>query len=173
MKSNNNDSLEQVLVGVVIGSWGVKGHLKVKPFTDIEDRFQLGGFVWLLSEKKKILNSRFLESKGYWILLFEGLDSLKKSERFFGCDITIPSEFLKSLPENVFYHYDLIGLKVINQDLEEVGILQDILKTGANDVYIVQPKSGKQILIPAIKEVIKKIDLDNAQMYVDLPIGIE
>ena len=51
--------------------------------------------------------------------------------------------------------------------------LKDILKTGANDVYVIQPKSGKEILIPAIKEVVKKVDLENAKMYIELPVGIE
>ena len=77
------------------------------------------------------------------------------------------------MPSNVFYFHDLIGISVFNQDFVEIGTLKDILKTGANDVYVIQPKSGKEILIPAIKEVVKKVDLENAKMYVELPVGIE
>ncbi|MCH2306055.1 MAG: ribosome maturation factor RimM [SAR202 cluster bacterium] len=169
----NNDSSDAVLVGVVIGSWGLKGHLKVKPFTDIDNRYRIGNSVWISSEELKILTSRFLESKGYWIISFEGINSLQKTERFFGCDITIPRKLLEILPPDVFYFYDLIGITVFNQDFVEIGILKDILKTGANDVYVIQPKSGKEILIPAIKEVVKKVDLENEKMYVVLRDGIE
>ena len=103
----------------------------------------------------------------------EGINSLQKTERFFGCDITIPRKLLEILPPDVFYFYDLIGITVFNQDFVEIGILKDILKTGANDVYVIQPKSGKEILIPAIKEVVKKVDLENEKMYVVLRDGIE
>ena len=169
----NNDSPDEVLVGVVIGSWGLKGHLKVKPFTDIDNRYKVGNSVWISSEKLEILTSRFLDSKSYWIISFEGLNSLQKTERFLGCDITIPRKLLEILPSNVFYFHDLIGISVFNQDFVEIGILKDILKTGANDVYVIQPKSGKEILIPAIKEVVKKVDLENAKMYVELLVEIE
>ena len=83
---------------------------------------------------------------------------------------------MKKLYHNVFllfYYYDLIGITVFDQDFVEIGILKNILKTGANDVYVIQPKLGKEILIPGIKEVIKKIDLENAIMHVELPVGIE
>ena len=169
----NNDSSNEVLVGVVIRSWGIKGHLKVKPFTDVGNRFEVGSSVLISSENMKISSSRFLDSKGCWVLSFEDLDSLEKAERFFGCDITILRKSLEILPPNVFYYYDLIGITVFDQDFVEIGILKDILKTGANDVYVIQPKLGKEILIPAIKEVIKKIDLENAIMHVELPVGIE
>ncbi len=174
MKVNaNDDSSNAVLVGVVIGYWGIKGHLKVKSFTDVDNRFEVGSSVWILSESIKILSSRYLDSKGCWVLLFEGLDSLEKAERFFGCDITIPRGSLGILPPNVFYHYDLIGITVFDQDFVEIGILKDILKTGANDVYVIQPILGKEILIPAIKKVVKKVDLENGIMHVELPVGIE
>ena len=169
----NKDSSDEVLVGVVLGSWGLKGHLKVKPFTGIDSRYKVGNSVWISCEKLKISTSRFFDSKGYWIISFEDVNSLEKIERFFGCDITIPRKLLEILPLNVFYFHDLIGISVFNQDFVEIGILKDILKTGANDVYVIQPKSGKEILIPAIKEVVKKVDLENAKMYIELPVGIE
>ena len=105
----NNDSPDEVLVGVVIGSWGLKGHLKVKPFTDIDNRYKVGNSVWISSEKLEISTSRFLDSKSYWIISFEGLNSLQKTERFLGCDITIPRKLLEILPSNVFYFHDLIS----------------------------------------------------------------
>ncbi|MBN1296493.1 16S rRNA processing protein RimM [bacterium] len=101
------------------------------------------------------------------IVSFENVTDRAEAERLAGCRLVIPVDGLPVLPEWTFYHHQLIGLRVEMLDGRYLGILQDVIVTGANDVYCVRREDGSEELIPAIRSVIRNVDLDRGVMQVD------
>ena len=85
--------------------------------------------------------------------------------------ITVPPEAVPQLPEGEYFHFQLLGIKVLTEEGEELGRISDILETGSNDVYVVNGPTG-EVLVPALADVIVKVDLDQGIMEVNLPDGL-
>ncbi len=101
------------------------------------------------------------------MIKFESIDSIEKAEALKGLDLKISQSVLKDLPEWNYYHYELIGLKVLSVDGKHIGTLEKIIETGANDVYVVISDLGDEILFPAIKEVILEVNIDSQFLIVE------
>lgn len=106
-----------------------------------------------------------------WILQLRGVQTIEQAERLVGCELVILRSAAPSLPEGTYYQADLIGLLVVTEEGRELGRIVEILETGANDVYVVHGE-GVEWLLPATKEVVKKIDLARAIMLVHLLEGM-
>lgn len=105
------------------------------------------------------------------ILQFEDLDSVEEARTLSGQWLTIPSEEVAQLPEGEYFHFQLLGLRVVTDQDEELGEIAEVIETGSNDVYLVDGDSG-QILIPAIGSVVLEVDLVRGEMLVHLIEGL-
>ena len=161
-------------VGVITTTHGVRGEVKVFPTTDDAERFLDLDYVLLDTgrdlKRLDIQNVKFF--KNLVILKFEGIDNINDIEMYKGRDLMIPREEGQELDEDEFYIADLIGMKVVLEDGTEFGTMKDVMETGANDVYIVTTKDGNEVLLPAIKECILDIDLEEDTMTIHLMKGL-
>ncbi len=167
-------SEELITIGKIVGYFGYKGEVKVTPLTDFPERFnqlkqvkinKKGQVSTINVEKVKVHNDVIL-------VKFSGIDSKEQAQEYRGSLLQIEENEIYPLPEGYYYHFQLKGLQVVDDKKGLLGELTDILETGANDVYAVKSPYYGEILIPAIKEVIKKVDLENKIMQVDLLPGI-
>lgn len=161
-------------VGVVTRTHGVRGELKVYPTTDSPLRFQELDHVLVKTEKRmhkhEVLSARFF--KNLVILKLSGVDSLEAAEALRGAELYISREDGEPLGENEYYIADLMGMEVFDENGARLGVVKDVLSTGANDVYIVKREAGKDLLLPAIHDCIKKIDVEEKRMDVFLMPGL-
>jgi len=157
-------------VGRVLGAWGLDGDLKIETHTDFSERCSVGSILQLDGQSVRITKSH--QHKGHRIVKFDLINTRTHAESFHGMSLTISSDDLNPLPEGSYYHFQMIGIEVWTDDDTNLGYLKEILSTGANDVYIVESNVKPDILIPALKSVIKKIDVENKKMVVSLPEGL-
>lgn len=161
-------------VGVITTTHGVRGEVKVYPTTDDPKRFLDLENVILDDGKTKrdleIENVKFF--KNLVILKFKGIDNINDIEKYKKAGLFVTRENAVELSKDEYFITDLIGLSVVTDEKEEIGILSDVLQTGANDVYVVSQKGQKDILIPAIHECILDVDLKEHTMEVHLLPGL-
>ena len=123
------------------------------------------------------LNSEYLinevkQHKKYFLIDFQGISDMDAAELLTGALLQVTREQLVKLPADSYFVFDIIGLSVYTETSEYLGKIEDVLHTGANDVYVVK-KDRLSLLVPALKQVVKKIDFDNCRMIVKLPEGLE
>ena len=161
-------------VGVITTTHGVRGEVKVFPTTDPE-RFLDLEYVLLDAgremKKLEIRNVRFF--KNLVILKFAGIDNINDIEMYKGRDLWVPREEAQELEEDEYYIGDLIGMKVVLEDNSHFGTLKDVMETaGANDVYVVELPDHQEVLLPAIRECILDVDLEENVMTIHLMKGL-
>ena len=161
-------------VGTISSTHGVRGEVKVYPTTDDVRRFKKLKEV-LLDTGKEMLTLE-VESvkffKQFAILKFKGIDTLNDVEKYRMKNLFVTRANAVRLQKDEYFIADLIGLSVITEDEEVLGELTDVIQTGANDVYVVTMTDGKEVLMPAIKECILSVDMENGQMKVHLMDGL-
>ncbi len=161
-------------VGQIVNTFGVKGILKVKPFTDDANRFEELKKVYIC--KKEKLEEVEIEEVKYHkdmvLLKVKGIDDMNEAEKVKGLYLKIDRKNAKKLPKDTYFIADLLGLEVYSDKEELLGKVDDIFRTGANDVYVVKDEKGKQLLLPGIPEVIKEIDLEKEKIIVHLLKGL-
>jgi 16S rRNA processing protein RimM len=145
----------------------VRGDVRVIPLTDFPQRFN-GLKKVILEDGKALTVEQARPNKQQFLLKFRGYDDRDKVDALRGKLLKVTREDLVELPEGHYYTFDIIGLNVFDESGEFIGVVKDILATGANDVYIAEKESGQPILIPAIKDVVKVIDLPGKRIIVKL-----
>ncbi len=167
--------MEQYLkIGIITATHALKGEVKVYPTTDDKRRFGLLREV-LIREKdayRPLKVDRVRYFKEMVILKFEGYDSIEAVQGLVKSELFVERKDGVPLAENEYYIADLIGLKVYSADDEYYGTISDVMQTGANDVYCVTGAKHGEILIPAIRQCIRKVDLREDKMIVDLLPGL-
>jgi 16S rRNA processing protein RimM len=159
---------EWATIGRVVAPFGVRGELKVRLFTDIPDRFTNLEAVHVGPNHNIHPIQSTRPYKGEMILLrLEGIDDANAAEALRNQDLTIPLSKLAKLPPDSYYQHDILGLHVSTLDGQVLGTVVEIIATGSNDVYCIKTTGGSQILIPAIKDVVKQIDLVRRTMHID------
>ncbi|MEN3038865.1 MAG: ribosome maturation factor RimM [Candidatus Kryptonium sp.] len=162
------------IIGKILRPYGLKGQICVKPITDFVNRFKKLKRVYVgdnpIEVEEHYIVSSSLRNEEI-ILKFKNINDRTTAESFSGKFIYIPEEELLPLPEGYYYVHDLIGLKVYDVNGKKIGIITDVWLLPANDVYVVESK-GKEILIPAISEVVKKVDLENKMIIIDPMEGL-
>ncbi len=161
--------IQQTVVGKIVSARGTKGELKVFPL--IEDlNFLLELTDLLLRSPKGILLKRRVtgirKHNKFLLLQLQGVASIDDADTYKGCEILVPSSELPSLDEDESYYFQLEGLRVLTSDGLDLGILDHVMETGGNDVYVVQSSDGREILIPAIRDVVSKVDLEKGEMII-------
>lgn len=161
-------------VGVITTTHGLKGEVKVFPTTDSPERFLDLDEVLLRAGKTErtlhIDNVRFF--KNQVIVKFEELDRIEDVENLRQAELYVSRENAVPLEEGEYYIGDLIGMQVVTDEGEELGTLDDVIETGANDVYSVETKKYGNVLIPAIEQCIMDVDIENEKMTVHLLKGL-
>lgn len=161
-------------IGAVTSTHGLRGELKVYPTTDEPARYQKLKEVILDTGKEqlslKIEHARLF--KQMVIIKFEGFDHINEVEKFKGAKLYVMRENALELREDEYYFADLAGLRVETEEGQLLGKVTDILQTGANDVYVIGRERQKDLLIPAIKDCVKQIDLENGRMVIHLLPGL-
>lgn len=161
-------------IGVITTTHGVRGEVKVFPTTDDPMRFKKLKQVILDTGKEQIelevAGARFF--KNLVILKFKGIDNINDVEQYRQKSLYVTRENAVPLGENEYFIADLIGLKVVSDEGEELGTLSDILQTGANDVYVVSKENTPDLLIPAIRDCIRQVDIESGTMQVHLLAGL-
>lgn len=165
---------EFLKVGIVSSTHGVRGEVKIFPTTDDVTRFKKLKKVYMdfRGERKQmeIENVKFF--KQFAILKFRGVDTLDEVETWRGAELYVERKDGVPLEENEYYIADLIGLAVFTEDGAVFGTLKDVMETGANDVYIVDTEAHGEVLIPAIRECIRDVDVEGRKMVVHLLEGL-
>lgn len=168
-------TLNMFNVGKVINTHGIRGEVKVLRISDFDDRFQIGGIVYLdknNGELLKLVIDGHRIHKGYDLLQFEGYHNINDVENFKGFNLKISEEQLTELDENEFYYHEIIGCEVHTTDNQYLGKIKEILSPGANDVWVVKQPKGKDILIPYIEEVVKSVDIEAKNVMIQPMEGL-
>ena len=157
-------------MGRVLRAWGIRGDLKIAPFTDQPEDLRQYRSVVVGPQRKHYDVKSFRPYQGNWLLHLAGVESRDEAERLHGQEILIETA-QRPRREGEFFAREVIGLKVRTMTGEELGEVVEILVTGANDVYVVKGARG-EILLPARVEVIKSIDVEAGVMMVELLPGM-
>lgn len=163
--------MDLIEVGQIVNTHGVRGEVKVNPWVyDLCEFEDFKNYYYLKNGSYIKLNHKSLKfHKNCAIIKFAEIEDMTQAETYKG--VVLFSEKNKNLPDDVYYVQDLIGLKVLAED-EEIGLLDDVLKTGANDVYSVKTNDGKTAYIPAVKDFIKEINFDEKIIKINLIDGL-
>ena len=165
--------LEYLSIGQIINTHGLRGAVKVYPLTDDISRFEKLKEVYVEENdgivKYKVESVKFLSSTVS--VKLKGVDSEEAANKLRGSYIKVDRKSAVKLPKDTYFICDLIDLGVYDEKGLLLGTVKDVLQTGSNDVYVIQ-SSGKDILIPALKDIVKKIDLENKKILVEMPEGL-
>lgn len=162
-------------IGVISSTHGIRGEVKVFPTTDIPEQYETLSSVFLDTGKELLTMEieRVRYFKKMIIVKFKGFDNINDIEPYRGKDLFITREQAVPLAENEYFIADLIGCRAVTDDGRELGVLDDVLETGANDVFLVKKTDGKELLLPYIDECITSIDIDEKLIMVHMMKGLE
>ncbi len=163
---------EFLVVGRVVRPHGIRGAMSVEPQSTLIDAIRPGDVIYLGSWSSPQRVRSLSTHRGRKLLMIEGCTDRNQAERWRGAEIKIRFEEAQPLEADVYYRWQILGLKVITEQGAELGTVQDILETGANDVYIVKDEVGDELLLPAIPDVILEVDLEAERMIVRLMPGL-
>lgn len=169
------DAGQLIAVGKVVGTRGYRGEVRVLPLTDFPERFARMENVYLAKNGR--LERRAIEKvytyKKFVIVKFAGVSDMDAAAGLKDTLLMVTREELVPLPEDAYYIFEIIGLEVYTAEGRFLGRVQDVLQTGANDVYVVEGASPRPLLVPALKKVVRAVDLEHGKMIVELPEGLE
>ncbi|MCK5645294.1 MAG: 16S rRNA processing protein RimM [Anaerolineales bacterium] len=163
---------EYLVVGHVLRPHGVKGALLLQSDSELIFTISPGSNVFLGENLQPLTVKRLNPHRSQFLMFVNEIGSRDEADAFRGESLSILFEGTDPLPDGVYYHWQLIGINVITEEGESLGVLEQIIETGANDVYIVRGSAGKELLLPAIKSVIKGVDLEEQRMTVSLLPGL-
>lgn len=162
------------VVGNIVNTQGIKGEIRVMPTVDDISRFKLLDHIFV--DRKGSITRYDIEGvrfhKQFVLLKLKGIDDMTAAEKLKGTVAKITEDMAVPCGEDEYYIKDLYDMEVITREGESLGIITDVIFTGANDVYEVKDEKGNEILIPAIKDCILNVDVENKKMTVNLLEGL-
>lgn len=161
-------------IGQIVNTFGIKGMVKIKPFTDDINRFDKLKKVYIKNKdgKKEYQIQEVKYHKNMVLMKLEGIDTVEQADLLRQSYLLVNRDDEEPLEEGVYYIVDLIGLEVYTDEGVLLGNVDDIFNTGSNDIYVVKDGKGKQILLPGIPDVIKDVDLEEGKITVHLIPGL-
>lgn len=166
--------ISELQVGVITQTHGIRGEVKVFPTTDDASRFRKLKDVIMDTGRERldleIEGVKFF--KKYVILKLKGFDSINDVEKYKGAKLYVTRDRAVRLKKDEYFVADLIGMKVVTENGDYFGSLKDVMATGANDVYVVEREGGAEILLPAIKECVRHIDIEQGVVTVHIMEGL-
>ncbi len=161
-------------VGIITATHGLKGEVKVFPTTDDVKRFKRLREVILDTGKERI--GLEVESvkffKQFAIVKFKGMDDISAVEKYRKASILVARENAVRLKKDEYFIADLMGLKVRDEADAEIGVLRDVMETGANDVYVIDLTDGRELLLPAIKQCVLEVDVEGGFIKIHILEGL-
>ena len=169
--------MEWYNVGKIVNTHGIRGEVRVISSTDFpEERYAVGNKLSLFQEEKKtplvLTVATHRQHKNFDLLTFEGYLTIEMVAAFRGGILKVSENQLTNLEGNEFYFHEIMGCTVFDIDGQEIGVVTDILQTGANDVWTVTPTKGKAHYIPYIEDVVKEVDVDKKKIVIDVLDGL-
>ena len=163
-----------IKLGKIIGTFGIKGELKIYPLTNYKEMFLDFKQIYVSKDDAviKVNLKKARIQKNTVIVLFEGIDSINQAQDYIGRDIMVNETDLPELEESEEYVYRLLGMKVYLEDNEYIGSISDVFYNGAHDVYEIKNGNGKEILIPVLADTIISRDFEEGKMVVRLLPGL-
>jgi 16S rRNA processing protein RimM len=164
---------EYITIGKILKTQGKAGAVRVLPLTEYPERFKAKSKVNVsLKGSRVVMNiEESFPHQKYVIIKFKEIPDMNAAEEIKGGILEISRAELFPLPEHTYYIFDIIGLTVSDKNRGRLGTITEVIQTGANDVYVVET-GARPVLIPALKHVVKEIDLPGRHMVVDLPEGL-
>ena len=163
-------------VGKILNTNSLKGEVKVISSTDFEEQRFEKGTELLITRGNQVVKEVTVESyrthKNNLLVKFVGIDSIEEAEKLKNLQIKIDSDNIGELEENEFYFHEIIGCEVFDENGKSLGEISEILTPGANDVWVIKSQNGKEILIPYIEDVVKKIDVENKKIDIEVMEGL-
>jgi 16S rRNA processing protein RimM len=161
-------------VGVITSTHGLKGEVKVFPMTDDVNRFRT--LKKVIYEEKNKREEFELEGVKFFkknvIVKFKGLDTINDVEKMKGLALYVDRQNAVPLKKDEYFIADLIDLQIYDEKNQEIGVLKDVIETGANDVYVIVMNDGKELLLPAIKQCVLKVDIEEKKMMIHILEGL-
>ena len=161
-------------IGQIVNTFGIKGMVKIKPFTDDINKFDKFKKIYIKKEntKKEYQIEEVKYHKQMVLMKLKGINTPEEADLLRGSYLIINREDEGPLEEGTYYIVDLLGSEVYTDEDVLLGKLEDIYNTGSNDIYVVKNELGKQVLLPAISDVIKNIDIKNKKITVHIVSGL-
>lgn len=161
-------------IGQIVNTFGIKGMVKIKPFTDDINRFDRLKKIYISNKngKKEYQIQEIKYHKNMVLMKLEGVDTPEQADLLRQSYLLVDRADEEPLEEGVYYIVDLLGLEVYTDDNKLLGKVDDIFNTGSNDIYVVKDEMGKQILLPGIPNVLKNVDLEKGRITVHLIPGL-
>lgn len=156
---------DRIKVGKITTAVGIKGEVKVYPYTDDPERFEELASVYAGDDVMKIDKVRY--QKNLVILKFNGVDDRNAAEALRDRFLTIDRSDLRELDENEYFIFDLIGLEAVDQEGVHIGEVTDVIQNTAQDLYEVKMDDGRKYLVPAVYEIVTDIDIENGIMKIN------
>mgnify|MGYP001293777796 CR=1 FL=1 len=166
----DQNSYDELIVGRITGPWGLLGDVKVEPSTDFPQRFSPGSVLLLEGRPTHVVRSR--NHKCAVVVKLDLVNDRTQAESLRGKLLAVSRDEAAPLPEGTYYHFQIVDLGVWTDGGEYLGEVKEVLSTGANDVYVVRDAGKKEVLIPALEDVILEVKLNEGRMVVRLPEGL-
>lgn len=162
--------MKKINIGKVVTTHGVRGDIKVYPHTNVEDMFSKLKKVYIGENEQKILSVKY--AKGCPVLNIDGVNTVEQAQLLIGKQVFADEASLPKLEEDSFYLKDIIGCVAVDENDAEIGKVIDVIFTGANDVYQIETESGREMLVPAVKEFIINVDVKNKKIKIRIIEGM-
>jgi len=159
-------------IGKIVNTQGIKGEVRIIPLTHNVERYNDLKYVYIDDEKLVKMEIEYVRyHKTFVLIKFKGIDSINDAEKIKNSYILVDRKDAVKLPEGSYFIADLIAMDVYDIDNVYLGKIVDVISTGSNDVYVVKTDTN-EILIPALKSVVKDINVEEGRMVVELPEGL-
>lgn len=161
-------------LGVVTGTHGLRGDLRVRPLTDDSSALLAAREVFLRDRQGELTACRVAEVKAHkagLLLRLQGRENIEAVQSLVGCEVLMPRAELPELTDEEYYWFELEGMRVVDRRCGELGVLEEMFSTAAHDIYVVRGRYG-EVLIPAVAAFVVEIDREGRRLLVDLPEGL-
>jgi len=167
-------SQELIIIGKVVSTQGNKGEVNVLPFTDSIDRFNNLDNVFLRNKNSQtILNIEKIRIKKDTVILkIKDIESIEEAKMIVGSFLEIERKNAVKLPKDTYFIFEIIGLEVYTENDIFLGKIENVISTGSNDVYIVKGENKKELFVPAIREVVKNVNLEKKRITINMVDGL-
>lgn len=161
--------------GKIVNTHGLRGEVKVVPWTDYPEDFEDIEYVYVKRKTgdEKLHISSVKYQKNNLIVKFSEIKDIDEAQTYKNQILYVEREMLGELPEGVYYIADLIGLSVMDEEGVKIGVIEDVINTGANDIYDVKREGKKNLLIPVIDEIVKEVDIENKTVRIKMMEGLD
>ena len=156
-------------IGRIGRAHGVQGQFWLELFSGEPHRYESLAEIWVLGTPRKVTGSS-PQGKGL-VLKLKGVDTREEASRLTGCVVQVPESVVAAPPPETYYHYQILGMRVVTTDGRELGEVMEILETPGNDVYVTRGARG-EVLLPAIADIVKSIDIAGQLMTVEPVPGL-